>query len=413
MTGANWRALAIILVLAALFRFWGTFELTQYLEEEALHVPNAVSLMQYGTTDKLNWQHPQLGGLIISGTIRLFGNNPYGWRISNVLFGIASVLLIYLIGARLYPQSAVPLLAASLLALDPFHAYLSRNTFTEIPVSFFFLLYLYLMLEYSEKRRPVLVLAGVALGLTMATKAYYVIAVPVVVFYALYTARQRKEPMRPLIIDFTAALIVLPLAIILLSYIKWFGRGYTLPEFFRMKMDAVWALQQVVSGGFINLSFLEAGGRPWEWFLKPFVLGHQRLSEGGTGRFLMQINNPPFRLLTIPSMFLIVVYAWRKRVSREMLVPVLFLSCYLLMLIVKRPMLSYSASVMLPFAYLAVARAVVLIAEWSRSERLVYSLFLCSIVLWGFYIFPLISARLVPISLYRPILSMAGFLGVF
>lgn len=409
----NWKTIALVLMLSAFFRLWGAFELSGHIGDEAVHIPNAISLGQYGTTDKLNWQHPHLSGLVLSGAIALLGDNPYGWRSSNIFFGTASVVLVYMIGALLYSNRAVPLIASFLLALDPFHIFFSRTTYVEIQASFFFLLYLYLMLEHVEKRRNTLLLAGIALGLTAATKAYFVIAIPLVAAFSFFRVHQQGRLTRSVFFDYFIALFLLSTAVYLLTYFKWFGRGYALPEFFQMKLDAVWALQRFSVEGFVNRLFLDAGGRPWEWFLKPFIVGHQIFSDGVQGRFLLRINNFPFSLMAVPSMVLVSAYALKRRSLQDVFVPLLFVSCYLLFLVVRRPMFSYSAIVLLPFAYLAVARAVVLCSEWSGRARHIYALFLSCLIVWGCYTFPLVSARLVHLSLYKPIFAIAKIDGQF
>lgn len=407
----GWKCALLILILAAFFRLWGTFELNEYIEDEYLHVTTAMSLGTYGTTSEWAWQHPQLNELIIYGTIQLFGNNTVGWRSSNVFYGTASVALLFLIGRLLYPGTAAPLLAAALLALDPHNIYISRTTFVEIPVTFFFLLYLYLILEYTENKKATLPLAGVAMGLTIATKAYFVFSIPLVVLYALYRVRQRGELTPAVAVDFAVAQLLLPLAVSLLSYFWWFNRGYTLPDFVQMKMDAVWALQHMSS--FVNQSFLNAGGKPWEWFTKPLFWGHQRLLNNLEGIFLLQCNNPPFRLLALPSLFISFVYAWKKQLTQELLTPLIFICGYLLIIAPQRPMYSYSSTVLLPFAYLAVARAVTICAIKIKQENVVYACFLSAAVIWCTYLFPLSSARLVSLAPFRPILSLARYMGNF
>ena len=42
-----------------------------------------------------NGEHPQLGKIIIAATIKLFGDNPIGWRISAVAFAAVALLLLY------------------------------------------------------------------------------------------------------------------------------------------------------------------------------------------------------------------------------------------------------------------------------------------------------------------------------
>jgi len=407
----SWKLAVTVLIIAAILRIWGTFELKEYIEDEFLHSSTAVSLGTYGTTSEWGWQHPQLSSFIMYGTISLFGNNPVGWRSSNVFFGTASVALLFLVGRLLYPGSAVPLIAMSLLAFDPHHIYLSRSTFVEIPVTFFFLLYLYLLLEYTENKRPTLPFAGIAMGLTAATKAYFVFAIPLAVIYAAFRVRQRDGLTRRVLVDMSVSLLLLPAAVYLLSYFWWFGRGYTFPEFVQMKMDSVRALTAL--SGFEEMDYLQAGGTPWEWFIKPLFWGHQRLLNNGEGIFLLQSNNPLFRLLVLPSLIAVSVDGWKKRSLQDLLAPVLFAGCYLLILMAQRPMFSYSVTGMLPFAYLALARTVSLGAVKIHREKLVYTCFLSAVIIWGIYIFPLVSARLVPLTPFKPVLSAVRYVGPF
>ncbi len=42
-----------------------------------------------------NGEHPQLGKMLIAGSIELFGDNSIAWRITPVAFGLAALLLLY------------------------------------------------------------------------------------------------------------------------------------------------------------------------------------------------------------------------------------------------------------------------------------------------------------------------------
>jgi dolichyl-phosphate-mannose--protein O-mannosyl transferase len=407
----SWKLALLILILAAFFRLWGTFDLNEYIEDEATHIPDAIAISNYGTTAYWGWHHPQLSGHIMNATIQIFGNNPVGWRSGNIFFGTASVALLFLIGRLIYPGSAVPLLAASLLAFDPHNIYLSRTTYIEIPVTFFFLLHLYLLLEYTENRRNTLPLAGIACGLTIATKAYFAFAFPLAVGYALFRIKQRNELSRSIIVDFVMSMLLVPIAIYLFSFFKWFGRGHTLIAFFQMKQDGIWALQQL--SRFEMQDYAEAGGKSWEWFTKPLFWGHQRLIDKNSGRLLLQCNNIPFRIFAFPSLCFVTVYAWRKRIPQDLVAPLLFAGCFLLILMAKRPIFSYSATVLLPFAYLAIARATTLVAAKSKLENVWYVCFCFTTFIWAAYLFPVTSARLVSLEYYKPLLSMVRYMGNF
>jgi dolichyl-phosphate-mannose-protein mannosyltransferase len=402
--------LVVIVVLSGGVRAWGTFEERGYTEDEPLHVPSAISLGTYGTTTSMSWIHPPLSGLMLYASIRALGDNPHGWRMVDVVLGTGSVLLVWLVGLRLFPGSGAGLVAAALLGLDPFHAYFSRTTFQEIPATFFFLAFVWAILEYTERGRRTLPLAGVALGLTVATKAYFVLAIPLVVAYAAYRALRRGEPRTRVALDVLLTQAVLPASILLLCYAPWFGRGFTIPDFVQLNVDALRTLRSYRIEEFLNRDLIEAGGKPWEWFLKPILLGRRELlGDGATGRFALEINNPPFRLLVLPSVALVAVHGVRERSAAELLVPALFAAVYALFLGAGRPMFSYSALAVLPLAYLMVARAALLLAERRGQARRWQAVLLGAAVAWGLYTFPLISRRTVPLAVYRPLLAVTRF----
>lgn len=408
---ATWKAAAVVLALAGVLRVWGAFDIAERIDDEPLHVPTAMSLGAWGTTTHSNWAHPPLSGLLLYGSIALLGDNPHGWRSSNVLLGSLTVLMLFLVGSRLYPGRSAPLLAAALLALDPFHIYHSRTTFMEVPVTFFFLAFLYFTLEYTERGRRLLPLAGIAAGLTMATKAYFVAAIPLTVTYACLRGLRRGEKATALASEVFSSLVLLPIAVYLLCHVPWFSRGYTLLEFVRMKGDALRAMEGYTLAEFFGREWLEAGGRPWEWFVKPFFFGSKLSSAEGSVRYLLEVNNFPFRIISIPALLLTAAYAWRRRDAREALAPALFAACYALFLAVDRPLFSYSAMVVLPFAYLATARAVDSLSESFGRPALVRGAFLAIVALWGAYTFPLAAGRSAPGFLYDPILPLMRILG--
>lgn len=410
MKSFSWRIVVILLIVGFVLRVWGAFDITEYTDDEYVQVPSAISLFKYGTVEELQWAHPPLSSIILYGTISLFGDNPYGWRSGNVAFGTASILLIYLIGRRLYANENIAVLAAGLLAFDPFHIDFSRNTFMETPTSCFFMMFLLFMLQYWQKGSKWLLPAGIALGLMISTKAYYLFTFPVVIIYVLYQKYLIRQLPREELVDIVVQLGVLPICIYVFSFSHWFGRGYTLAEFLHMKDDAIWMVKKIDFDYFVAKQTLLAGGRPWQWFLKPILFGFKIFSEGTNARYLLEINNFPFRMLVIPSMCFIGFRAWATRCGHEVFVPVMFLICYSMFLVVNRPVFSSNAVVLLPFAYLMLARSVVLAGQLVKREEALSKSFLCVVILWGFYTYPLVSGKLVPAVLYQPFISMTNLL---
>jgi YYY domain-containing protein len=92
-----------------------------------------------------------------------------GRRLS-ALFGTLTVLLTFMLGARLYDRS-VGLLAALLLGATVLHIQNSRFMTVDIPLTLFVLLALLQLVRVSAEGRTLnFVLAGICIGLAMATK---------------------------------------------------------------------------------------------------------------------------------------------------------------------------------------------------------------------------------------------------
>jgi dolichyl-phosphate-mannose--protein O-mannosyl transferase len=396
--------------MAALLRTWGTFDYPELVGDESINVTLAKDTVKYGVGD---WKYSPLNSLVIASTIKIFGDNPVGWRINGIVLGTACVLLVFLIAKRLFAERFVPIVAASLLAFDPFHIHFCRTTIMETPVIFFFLLYLYLMLEYCENDRQTLSFAGIALGLTIATKAYFVFAIPVIACYAFYRKlnHDKKNGAYKLSVEFIVKLALLPISIYLLSHAFWFARGHTLPELFLLKSDAYWVFSHNFT--FDSSNILLQGGKPWEWFIKPFSFGHQLSGDGQFGRFAIQINNPLFRLMVLPALIIVIFTAIKKQRIQEMLAPSLFASCYLLFFMAKRTMNSYSSLVLLPFAYLMLAKAIISISHKYNCDKETTIIFLCAVFVSGCYLFPIAAGFQVPVALYEPILSFSKITKVF
>jgi len=63
------------------------------------------------------WAHPPMAKLFMVAGIFLFGETAFAWRFFGALLGVGCVLLIYLLGRKLFSQR-VALLASFLFAFD-------------------------------------------------------------------------------------------------------------------------------------------------------------------------------------------------------------------------------------------------------------------------------------------------------
>lgn len=97
--------------------------------------------------------------------IALFGEHPWSIRLPSVVFGAATVPMLYLLGARLLSRREA-LLAAAFLAVSYHHVWFSQNARGYAMLGFFTVLAAWLLIRVLEDGRPVHVAGyAVAIGL--------------------------------------------------------------------------------------------------------------------------------------------------------------------------------------------------------------------------------------------------------
>lgn len=123
--------------------------------------------------------HPPLGKTILSIGIRIFGMNPFGWRIMGTLFGAALIPLMYILAKRFFKDTFWAFFCALLMMFDFMHFTQTRLATIDSYTVFFVMLMYYFMLDYYDSRAyergpfksliPLL-FCGITLGLGAATK---------------------------------------------------------------------------------------------------------------------------------------------------------------------------------------------------------------------------------------------------
>jgi dolichyl-phosphate-mannose-protein mannosyltransferase len=389
-----------VIVLAFGLRFYDLSYPEFKWMDEARHVPAATNYSQNGQFETDNWEHPPLRHLMLYGFLQSFGDNPYGWRMRNVLFGSLAAGLTFLFALQVSGSRRAGLLAGVLLAIDPLHIMLSRYTYEEIYGTGLFLLSVVLYLKH-DRRSGMLVLSALVMGCALAVKWY---VLPGWLLLWLFTLKENdnyRDPGRAAFI--TATWLLLPLSVFVLSYLPWFGRGYTLPEFAEFITNAYYSLQadraQHYDQSFFFLDRIDAK----KWFLSPLLVGQGTLLEGGKGEFALFCNNLPVWILTLPAMAGLALLSFKRRSLTLALPLLLFCGTYLLYLAVNRPVFLYSASTLLPFAFTAIAICINLLAE--RFSVRLYYVTAAALLLWSLYLYPFVTAKKVPMTLYGYLLK--------
>lgn len=150
-----------------LFRIW-TPAFT-YFDEKPFYIRAAKAYLT-GAHDP-NPEHPPLAKLLMAAGIKLFGDNPFGWRSLGVLVAALAVVTTYFLAKRLSGSRKIAAVAALLLTFD-FGWFVSARVATlEIYLTSFLVFASFFAVKlYQEKKLVNVVWLGVFLGAAFATK---------------------------------------------------------------------------------------------------------------------------------------------------------------------------------------------------------------------------------------------------
>ncbi len=136
-------------------------------------------------------------------------------RVLSLVFGVATVWLTGLLGARL-GGARCGVFAATVLALVPLHVEMSRVARVDGPLALWATLALFLVVRYEQERRfRDAVLAAIATGCAISTKYSGVLLLPCLAIIALRQPASGPPRLRASRIVRLALLMILPLFILL------------------------------------------------------------------------------------------------------------------------------------------------------------------------------------------------------
>ena len=326
--------LALLTLAALCLRIYGLAGVPPS-EDELQVISSATNYMEQGHFGQTMWQHPKLRNILVYWSISLFGGSIWGLKAISLSFGVASVPLVGLITRRIFNSAAAALFASFFMAIDPLHIDFSRQAVQEVYMPFFFIPAIYAALCYSDRENTLmLMLSGVFFGLGVASKWY--VAFPLVVTYFFLAWKACREPrlssgQRLLeLVHLSAALVLLPAMVYLLTYLPWFyHQGFDLSEWF--SVQHLTYLETVAHSGF-NPYDLELDHSPSHWFIKPVAYADFIFGEGKPW-ILLAIPNPFVWLLTIPSVGYLLYRGVKEKKQRYLYLTALFMFSYLPLLL--------------------------------------------------------------------------------
>lgn len=156
--------LILIVFLAFSLRFYKVTEIPPSLNWDEVSITyNAYSILKTGL-DEWGVSYPlhfksygeyKLPAQIYASIpgIAIFGLNELGVRITPIIYGSLTVLLLFFLGRLLFKSTKVGLLSAFLLAISPWHIHLTRGSFESSFAVFWVVLGMWLLIKgFSEPK---------------------------------------------------------------------------------------------------------------------------------------------------------------------------------------------------------------------------------------------------------------------
>ena len=219
----------VLIALASFFlRIFNLASIKSMIFDEVYYVDGARDLIKYGVevtgADPEFVVHPPVGKWLIASGIKVFGDNPLGWRFTTALLGSVMILVIALIAHRLFYSPVLTALAAALMAVDGLALVHSRTALLDNFLAFFILVATHFFISRKYWW------SGAFLGLALATKwsaLYFILVFGLIALYRAFNHHTGRDLIRPSL-SRMGAFGLLPIFIYIASWWGWFAsdRGW-------------------------------------------------------------------------------------------------------------------------------------------------------------------------------------------
>lgn len=374
------------------------------------------------------WTHPPLGKVFIAAGIKLFGMNPFGWRIAGTVFGILMIPIIYLFALRLLKKSWLAIVTCLLFTFDFMHFAQTRIATIDVYITFFVILMFYFMYKYYcmsfydtplKKTLVPLALSGICMGLGVASKwtgVYAGVGLAIVFFITIYKRYDEylyavKHPSgetdgisHKFVIDnFKPYLIktllwcciffvIVPVVIYCASYFLYLRA----PESHGLKtiienMQSMYTYHaKTVLGSEHPFSSLW-----YEWIImKRPIWYYSGTVSDGIKEGISSFGNPLVWWIGIPSFFYMVYRTIAKKDKISLFLCIAYIIQLLFWIPIKRLTFIYHYFPMIPFVVLMIGYSIKMIYDESKNKKA---------VMYGAFVYA--ALVLVLFAMFYPVLS--------
>jgi len=232
-----------------------------YVFDEYWYVPSAKRIIQDGVN--LRPEHPPLAQVLIATGIALFGDNPMGWRIFSVIFGVLSILALYLLVKEISKNEWTAFMSATLLSFEKMFFTFSSLALLDIFFIFFMILSFHLFFKNDLAR------SALAAGLGAVCKLNAVLTAPVLILYHIF--KRSSLSTRTWVKSIRWMKVIIWMSVFLMSFLVLlylFDRVYTGPdlEIFSNPVNHLKYMLEIHGSKYWPKSD-ESG--PWTWIHSP------------------------------------------------------------------------------------------------------------------------------------------------
>lgn len=378
----NHYLILLIILLGIFLRF---YQLSGQppLEDEVTLAYQSISYWKYGFPGDVMWWHPRLNDSLVYIGTRLFGFTALGIKSYSLFAGILTIFLTYLLAWLITNNRSVSTLAALFIATDPVHIFLSRLPLQEAFATALLTVSLICMILYLKNNNPWWVLAcGLSIGLSLGIKWY---AVPLILGFSIILILHKNSfSLFQKTLLAISSFIIAPFGLYIFSFISWFKRGYSLPEW--VQLQKLIFNETINYAGNPNSNFLPH--KAWQWFVKPTIYANFVLSENKP-YVIAAISNPLIWLTVLPVITYIILKIIKAKEYIWITPVIYFLLLYLPFLISTRPVWLFSALPLTPAFYTLLSYTFIKISYRSSIHNRIIILFLISGFLVNFLLYPI------------------------
>ncbi len=398
----SFPALLGFLFVFGFFVFWRLgFPAVPYFDE-VYHVPSARNLLNLSAYSDL--AHPPFGKLLMAWSISLFGDHSWVWRFPSAVFGMGTLIVLFLLTARLTASRNIALLTTVLIGLDGMHLVQSRAAMLNTTMFFFMWLSL-LLLIYNHQRakgpvRWLYILSGLSIGLAVSTRIVAAMMLPIlaITHAQMFCRRTGRWPLDlRLLLEIALYWGLLPLAV---YEAAWF---LVIPQIENKTLIDGWRSQNIMVNYHVHLKAgHNSGSAWWSW---PFMIEPAWFDFRMFGKYtvagVIALGNPAVYWMTLPAMF----YSFFLYIKRHDLLHGSLLVGFLLLWLpcsfMHRVQFLHYYETAVPFVLISMALLLRDLWRQGPAGRLAVTFYFCVVVILFVYWLPLWTDLPIPHPYYR------------